>query len=133
MADKKTITAVDLMAAIRDGFEAEPICYSGRFMYGKRCVAVTVPSGGELLVGLKVLASLVLDADDDDVHELLFAAQNLMAGARTDSMGRDEVVVYWPRVEWDALAASDMGLEDEDGGDADETGPAEDAATRRRE
>ncbi len=113
MSDKTKVEAADLMAAIRDGFDNEPFGYSGRAMYGKRCVAVTVPSGGELQAGLKVLAALVLDADDDAVHDLLFAVQNLMGGARTDSMGRDEVVVYWPRVEWDTAAAEDMGLEDD--------------------
>lgn len=114
MSDNKTtITSADLMLAIYHGFESEPYSYSGRGMYGEQCVAVTVQPDRVLSAGLMVLAELTSDIDDDAVHDMLFAVQNLMAGALTDSMGLD-TVVYWPRMEWDAQAAGDMGLEDSD-------------------
>ncbi len=50
----------------------EPFSYSGRFMCGKRCVAVSVDYPGY---------------------------HTLPKGYRTDSLGLG-YVVYWPNVEW---------------------------------
>lgn len=53
-----------------------PIPYSGRGMYGARCVATIVGRGGDL----------------EDLPK---------SGALVDNMGLD-FVVYWPEVQWDS-------------------------------
>ena len=81
-----------------------PRSYSGRGMYGRRCVAVdTGPDGGD--IGASDLAWLgaaliraALEMPDgaglaDDIMD------DIRGGSRVDSMGRG-IVVYWPAVEW---------------------------------
>lgn len=62
--------------------------YSGRGMYGKRCVGVTIDGS---LLGF--LADLVEECED--THD----GAILMRAAQTDQMGRG-TIVYWPRAEW---------------------------------
>ena len=63
----------DLIDAICNR-ELQPWSYSGRFMYGKSCVACTVKRG-------------------DDLTDLP------KEGSRVDHLGFD-YVVYWPEIEW---------------------------------
>lgn len=76
--------ARDLINLIRDA-DGEPYSYSGRAMYGRRCVAVS----------------------DIKLHELVYQcahtrqAGDLLRSMRTDSMGLGKVF-YWPNVEWPA-------------------------------
>jgi hypothetical protein len=78
----------------------QPHSYSGRAMYGRRCVAVTVAPVRALRVGADLVVAALSDLDPD-FNPLMLAEEvaDLMGGAREDSMGRD-VVVYWPDVEW---------------------------------
>lgn len=77
-----------------------PVAYSGRGMFGKRCVGLTTDSSLQ-----NVLADLVtwmhLTYNTQEIAELI-------RDLRCDSMGRG-IVVYWPSVAWQ----EDAGSEDE--------------------
>ena len=66
-------TTMDLVDAILNR-ELRPWSYSGRFMYGKSCVACTIERGGDL----------------EDLPK---------EGSRVDHLGMG-YVVYWPDAEW---------------------------------
>lgn len=96
----------------------EPQSYSGRCMYGRRCVGVTVGPDAMLGLGAALAASAVggLDYEREDAEALYDAVdreatqvERLMRDARWDNMGRD-YIVYWPDVEWPS--------DKEEGGDA---------------
>ncbi len=63
-----------------------PRAYSGRGMFGKQCVAITV-------------ADWALAAMDLSDSSLPKGGKTLLRDARTDSMGK-QTVVYWPDMEW---------------------------------
>lgn len=85
----------------------EPYSYSGRAMYGKACVAVTVPPGDVLALGARLaavaLAALTDDEEPTDPLEIAYATAagvvDAMESARQDGMGLD-AVVYWPAMAW---------------------------------
>jgi hypothetical protein len=70
----------------------EPRCYSGRGMYGKTCLAITIE--GNVLQQMMDMAYAIGmqegESTDDEIVEMPF---NVL----TDSMGLD-TVVYWPNV-----------------------------------
>ena len=72
----------ELVTAIQDaGYE--PRSYSGRAMYGKQCVAVTLDSDADLW-------ALAWE----------FGARDIEPGPpKTDSLGLN-VIAYWPHIEW---------------------------------
>lgn len=74
--------------------------YSGRGMYGKECPAMTV-AGDSAVCRLSAAMGLVQaqheEADEDAPDAIEFAGL-----ARTDSMGRGSIVVYWEGLELDA-------------------------------
>jgi len=78
------------------GYEAQS--YSGRYMYGKRCVSLKSDEGET-----KILANLVEECDDTR------EAAELIRRCRTDSMGRG-IVLYWPIVAW-AGSSEEEGVE----------------------
>lgn len=87
---KTTLTA-EQQEIIRDAayrVDAEIESYSGRFMYGDRCLSITVS-------GVSMFATFLVDIARDD-HSL---ASLLADGIRTDDMGYD-MVVYWPNIDW---------------------------------
>lgn len=70
--------------------EAIRTSYSGRFMYGSKCLGLVHGTIGELLTFVISLADRVnQDSSDDDLHWL--------DGARQDNMGMD-MITYWPNV-----------------------------------
>jgi len=70
--------------------------YSGRGMYGKECVAFTV-SEGELIGSIaSVVEVCAVNYELETVSEFV----KTLKRASTDQMGRDGVVVYFPRYEW---------------------------------
>lgn len=94
--------AITFLEILRDSdFTARS--YSGRGMYGRRCVAVDAGPGEDdlgdsdlpALGAFAARAARDLGGDDlaDDLADLL------ASGTRVDSMGRG-IVVYWPSVEW---------------------------------
>ena len=115
------ITSEQLVAWLRseeldEGYR--PQSYSGRFMYGRRCVGVVVPRGGMLRVGSDLVMAAVLtdDVQADDAVGIAEAVSALMRDARTDSMGLD-TIVYWPDMEWDGDAEADEDEEEDADGD----------------
>lgn len=72
-----------------------PYSYSGRAMYGRRCVAVNFNNDGELAVLAAKLAMEAESENEGDGDEIV----RLMSGTRTDSMGLS-IVAYWPAIEW---------------------------------
>jgi hypothetical protein len=80
-----------------------PRAYSGRGMYGARCVALTVTPDGSalrdsdlLLIGASFAAVFISDLMTDDFGG---DAEEWLASASTDSLGRG-IVVYWPGMVW---------------------------------
>lgn len=76
---------------LRDLLEScdlEPYAYSGRGMYGEKCLAVNADSLGQ------VLSVIVRECPDDARDEVADALHDV----RWDSMGRDQIVVYFPSV-----------------------------------
>lgn len=65
--------------------------YSGRGMYGAECVGFVVNED----VLLATVAEMVAEIEDEDERQEL---ARLFRRAKTDSMGRDSVIVYFPSV-----------------------------------
>lgn len=89
-----------------EGFEVRS--YSGRCMYGRRCLAVVVP---DVLAALQGIFEGLADRLDDldQVRDLCESLGN----PSSDQMGRSDGVLYWPSVEWPEGRA-DCDEEDED-------------------
>jgi len=108
-ASLKTVGSMDankLIDAIEiEGYSARS--YSGRGMYGKRCVGVVTKNAFQL--GTKIAAALL--ADEEDGSDLVGQLARLQVCE--DSMGLD-TIVYFPKVEWPAgRAETDEDEEDE--------------------
>lgn len=78
--------------------------YSGRGMYGKKCVGVTCGSAMKLAAAVMEECAGLVGDEDFDMSEIADDFRR----ASTDSMGRD-MIVYFPGVEWEG--------EDEDDGE----------------
>lgn len=78
------------MIELIENTEHQPRFYSGRGMYGKRCLAVDANS----IIGL--VASLIEACSD---YEQVMKLVNVLRSAKTDSMGLGEVL-YFPKLEW---------------------------------
>ncbi len=84
----------DSLIELLEGIGLEPYSYSGRGMYGKRCLAVDTDSP------LETMAIIALEAVDvatelEDARDTIEALQY----PSSDSMGRSSVL-YWSRIEW---------------------------------
>ena len=76
--------------------------YSGRAMYGARCIGVVVDNPGKLM-----LLGAELERMEESVEPFL--------RPRTDNMGYD-MIVYWPNYDWDPETMVDKdNVVDEDG------------------
>lgn len=63
--------------------------YSGRAMYGSKCLGIVTDRPSEAgVVVLELLDAKVIDGDD---------ARSMLRGARTDSLGLS-TITYWPAV-----------------------------------
>jgi len=113
---REPVTAERVRELFEDA-QYEAFAYSGRGMYGDRCLAVTTDSpGGAAQAVLDVVQACAENGAAEDVLELV----RLLRGSRTDSMGRD-TVVYWPGLSWEECG--DGTAEDEEGDDHDCEGP----------
>jgi hypothetical protein len=86
--------------------EMDCYSYSGRCMYGKKCLGVTVKDI------MKVFAALIESSDEDNKSEIAHCVER----ARRDSMGYD-TVVYFPNITYDDSADEN---EDDDDDEEDE-------------
>ena len=77
--------------------------YSGRGMYGRECVGITLPRITDFI---NLGCALQTMHDNNEIDSDLF--HEMTSGASTDNMGHD-VLVYWPNVNCD-----DAPEEDED-------------------
>lgn len=78
---------ITLIRAIED-LNLDPQSYSGRGMYGSKCVGVRLGRNSEFTeFGLGVKLALALGEDADDLNP------------RTDSMGLGSII-YFPNVRW---------------------------------
>ncbi len=80
--------------------------YSGRGMYGDYCVGFVDETEACITADLIKVASKMFDSSKDMAHYLI----ELLSRTRTDQMGRDDIIMYFPRLEW----PEDMDEEDED-------------------
>jgi hypothetical protein len=92
--------------------------YSGRFMYGGRCVSVSGgdPAGIMLALFQALLEQMDVEAEWSLEAEFADRMLALMKRYRVDSLGKG-VVVYWPDVEWQSKWTEQYGGEAEDGED----------------
>lgn len=78
---------LDQLEELADAVDGSPRHdYSGRNMYGKKCVGVVCGEGKEFQLGVEAVAILGEEK-----------ASELARNTKTDSMGRD-MIVYWPNV-----------------------------------
>lgn len=70
--------------------------YSGRGMYGKKCVGFTVDDDREVH---RAIIDLLVGCDDDEREDL----GKILRGGRVDSMGRS-TIFYFPRVSVEVAA-----------------------------
>lgn len=103
--------------------EVEYRSYSGRGMYGEQCVGIVGSWGDCMTVISLVISNHVQEMHDaarsallnsDDVIEELSEKNdgiqtnlNLLFDFRSDQMGRSDVVVYWPDIEYIKLSSDD--------------------------
>lgn len=73
--------------------ELEWRSYSGRGMYGKRCLGITTDSPERAILTL-IQVAVDLGFEGEDLQDLLLELDNMC----TDSMGRS-AIVYWPKFE----------------------------------
>ena len=84
--------------------------YSGRAMYGKRCVGLVIESDDKLvLLGAQLMAGI----DDADMPYERDELLHILQTTRTDSMGLN-VIAYWPRTEWPDDVYDDADEDEED-------------------
>ena len=104
MAYQLTVDDLELITEILEQHEAGTVMqYSGRGMYGDQCLGIVTEDEAStfLILGLEFAGA--------SYRSLGFTL--IGSGVRTDSMGRDSVVVYFPRV---TMPAGYVAEEDED-------------------
>jgi hypothetical protein len=76
----------------------EPQSYSGRAMFGRRCLGVTMSALtlGKLISEL-MEQCLMSDPDGGDEYDDMHKAAQAVKGIRWDNMGMD-MIYYWPDV-----------------------------------
>lgn len=77
--------------------------YSGRFMYGKECVAFEVPQEEEFGAIAEIIYSYVDAnfADTDKFWEGLQSLNRIIESMKLDEMGRDNYILYFPQVKYE--------------------------------
>ena len=95
-----------LLNIANDILGLEIMSYSGRFMYGKKCLAI-VSKASEKNFIYDMGSALLTDGyfDDFPLNERVDLYMDLIHHMRSDNMGKD-YVYYWPNI-------SDQILEDE--------------------
>lgn len=78
-------------------FEAagyEPRSYSGRGMFGQKCLGVSCDSEVRLIIDF--VRELCATTDDQaEINDVL----DMISDVKTDSLGR-QTIIYWPDIEW---------------------------------
>lgn len=99
MGNNQPMTAERLSEIVQEaGFESQT--YSGRGMYGKECVGYTVDNGDELFSAVMIATS----CEDEEKDHICNLFRN---GVKQDRMGRDQTIIYFPRVKYQEHATAD--------------------------
>ncbi len=87
----------EIIEAIKDaGYEPES--YSGRGMYGKRCVGVTCENPVSTCIEIVQALAMSSFNDADEFETVKFDEFcHLLSDVKTDSMGMS-TIVYWPNI-----------------------------------
>lgn len=100
---------VELLNEVSNSYEARS--YSGRAMYGKKCVAIRVDgqdTGHGLVARAMARIVKIIDSEEDDnnfadtLNRLDSKLQELVgifSRTRSDNLGLD-TIFYWPNMEW---------------------------------
>lgn len=78
--------------------------YSGRYMYGSRCLALGVDRGQSLAGALYAAAESIADGtagDKDAMPAVLEMLREAATEIRWDNLGLG-TIYYWPNIRWDA-------------------------------
>lgn len=100
---KKVIDGVELS----DGEKLQTQSYSGRAMFGSRCLGYTV-DGHNMLTSV---AAIMANAESMNIDLEKMVA--VFDESRTDNMGRSAMIVYFPRMDVEGIDFSS----DEEGDD----------------
>lgn len=73
----------------------DPYAYSGRFMYGEKCIAFNTDDSVFSAIANLIEATLFLEYDD-----LMYELSDMLRKARTDSMGLG-TVIYFPSIKFE--------------------------------
>lgn len=92
---------VKMVRAVAETQDATVMSYSGRGMYGKECLAVSLDDSN----GYGFTSRVVFEATweyrgDDDEDSLMEGMLDIIEGTATDNLGRG-IVLYWPSVTYE--------------------------------
>lgn len=91
---------------------------SGRSMYGKDCIGFTIPSDA-IISTIATLVYNVTDERNEDSEKSFRDTSDFiraMDSAQWDSMGRRDIIIYFPYMDW----TDDMPEDSDDDDDSDE-------------
>ena len=74
----------------------DPKPYSGRYMYGKQCVGVSVPDAVRLAM---LIAAYIQEHETSGNGDITEEVMVLSQGTRIDTIGMG-YLLYWPDVKW---------------------------------
>lgn len=103
---------------------AEVQSYSGRFMYGKNCLGLSVNQQTSEMEIFGNLLREIAGGNPEEIPEQLENLADIMGDTRSDSLGLGSIL-YFPRITWDAKwdnEDSDLDSEDEESEDDSENG-----------
>jgi hypothetical protein len=76
--------------------EFDTYSYSGRGMYGEKCLAITISREASIAgVTAQIMYSFDYEFKNDRLNDLV----SIFERSKTDDMGRD-TVMYFPNIEW---------------------------------
>lgn len=99
-----TQTQADTLRRAAYSVDARVTAYSGRAMYGDVCLGVVLEDVGEAF-------RFALAVHDRDT---LLADILADTSSRSDSLGRDSIVLYWPRIDPHHTDLTDDDEEEQD-------------------
>lgn len=94
----------------------DPQSYSGRGMYGRKCLSFNLGRDENLVDAILNLAEAVNSYVEDNPEIEFEDAIQEFKGAKTDSMGLGEVV-YFPTIDWEEDEEEQFEEDEEDGFD----------------
>ena len=108
---------LEFVKALREHLNYEPRSYSGRGMFGKKCLGVVCNNPTNVVLELiSFFAENVSGQSAKETCEDVVELCEMLRGSSQDSMGHD-TIIYWPNIEWkdewDEFEGSDDDSDDE--------------------